>query len=97
MERIWIDDTRPAPSGFRWAKTYEEATTLIDYCTICKGGIDLICFDYDLGEDKTGYDIAKYLVDNHIPVEEYKVHSVHPAGIKNICDLLNHYGYKYQI
>ena len=91
---IWIDDLRPGPVDFRVCRTYDEAIAAIDYFSKCESGIDLICFDHDLGEDKSGYDIAKFIVENHIPIESYSVHSMNPVGRKNICELLDHYGYK---
>ena len=91
---IWIDDLRPEPKGFRHCWTYDEAITAIDYFSKCEGGIDLVCFDHDLGEEKSGYDVAKYIVENQIPIGGYIVQSMNPVGRKNICELLDHYGYK---
>lgn len=50
--------------------------------------------DHDLGEDKTGYDIAKYIVENNINIYGFNIHSMNVVGRKNIRDLLTHYGYK---
>ena len=55
---------------------------------------DIISFDHDLGEDKTGYDIAKYIVENNINIGGFNIHSMNVVGRKNIRDLLTHYGYK---
>lgn len=56
---------------------------------------DIISFDHDLGTEKTGYDIAKYIVENNIPIREgFKIHSANPVGRFNISQLLNHYGYQ---
>ena len=93
-EYIWIDDVRPAPEGFHWCKTYEEAIKVIDCYASDEYGIYMISFDHDLGEEKSGYDVAKYIVENHIPVQLYRVHSMNPVGVHNITHLLNHYGYK---
>ena len=91
---IWIEDLRPAPEHFRPCRNYEQAIATILYFANCEGGIDFISFDHDLGEDKSGYDIAKFIVENHIPIGSYSVHSMNPVGRKNICELLDHYGYK---
>ena len=53
-----------------------------------------IFFDNDLGEDKEGYDVAKYIVENNIKIDGFKIQSMNPVGVKNIRDLLTHYGYK---
>lgn len=53
-----------------------------------------VSFDHDLGENKSGYDIAKYIVENHININGFSIHSMNIVGCKNIRDLLTHYGYK---
>ena len=58
-----------------------------------KNEILYISFDHDLGEIKTGYDIAKYLVENEIKAY-YNIHSANPVGRFNIEQLLQHYGYE---
>ena len=93
-EKIWIDDVRQAPEGFRHCKTYAQAIASLEYFMLCEGGIDLVCFDHDLGEEKSGYDIAKYIVENQIPIGAFFIQSMNPVGAKNIRDLLIHYGYK---
>lgn len=55
---------------------------------------DIIYFDHDLGEDRTGYDIAKYIVEHNIPINKgFKIVSSNPVGRFNISQLLKHYGY----
>lgn len=92
--KIWLDDVRPAPKGYLHAWNYEGAIYLIEHLSCLENDIELISFDHDLGENKSGYDVAKYIVENHIPIKEYKVHSANPVGRFNIEQLLNHYGYK---
>ena len=53
-----------------------------------------IDFDHDLGWGLTGYDVAKFIVENQIAIEGFSCHSMNPVGSKNICDLLTHYNYK---
>ena len=93
-EWLWIDDKRPAPEPFRHCRNYKSAIASINYFSTCEGGIDFISFDHDLGEKKSGYDIAKYIVEEHIPIGAFAVHSANPVGAKNIRELLTHYGYK---
>ena len=95
-EKIWIDDERPAPDGYRWCRTYDQAIATIEYFDSCENGIDEICFDHDLSGEKTGYDIAKYIVEKHIAIGSYHVHSMNPVGRKNIIALMTHYGYNYR-
>jgi len=101
---LYLDDIRVpvhVGSGFKdtpgWlmARTYDEAVNLVQLhgCPI------YISFDHDLGDEnaKTGYDFAKWLVDqdldnNIIPTEfEFNVHSANPVGAANITNLLDAY------
>ena len=92
--KIWLDDVRPAPEGYLHAWNYESAIYLIEHLSCLENDIELISFDHDLGENKSGYDVAKYIVENNIQINGYKVHSANPVGRFNIEQLLNHYGYK---
>ena len=40
-----------------WAQSYQEAIQFLE-----KDWPDAICLDHDLGEEESGYDIAKYIV-----------------------------------
>ena len=90
---LFIDDIRE-PDYFIGincyvARFYEEAIELLK-----TEHFNYISFDHDLAEEKTGYDIAKYIVENQIPIADgYKVHSANPVGKFNIEQLLSHYGY----
>ena len=92
---LFIDDLR-TPVGFEdfdsvyVARTYSEA---ID--ALWAKSFDLVSFDHDLGEEKTEYDIAKFIVENKIKIAGFKIHSMNVVGRKNIYELLTHYGYKY--
>jgi hypothetical protein len=92
--KIWLDDVRPAPKGYLHAWNYESAIYLIEHLSCLENGIELISFDHDLGENKSGYDVAKYIVENNIKINRYKVHSANPVGRFNIEQLLDHYGYE---
>lgn len=93
---LWIDDLRGIPNNYIGeyhtiiARSYNEA---ID--ELHRFRYDIICLDHDLGEEKTGYDIAKYIVENEIPIKiGFSIHSANPVGRFNIEQLLTHYGYK---
>lgn len=96
---IWLDDERnmPAPP-FDWcyrihAKTYLEALHYLQYYCKTEPHCVYIDFDHDLGEGKTGYDVAKWIVENELDVR-YRVHSMNPVGRANIEQLMEHYGYR---
>ena len=92
--KIWIDDLRPAPAGYQWCRNYEQAVAALNTFSSCGEGIEIVDLDHDLGEEKTGYDIAKYIVMNNIIIDSFRCHSMNVVGKKNIIQLLINYRYK---
>lgn len=92
---IYIDDERePLMNYSFWAKNFNEAVTAIEtYCTPNYTSL-VIDFDYDLGEEKTGYDIAKWCIEHGWTTGKFRIHSMNPVGILNIRQLLTHYGWE---
>lgn len=91
MKHLFLDDLRVVPNGFSGVKSYLEFTDFI-----LKNGLpEFISFDHDLGEEKTGYDCAKWLVEycmnNKFPLPEFFVHSQNPVGKENIQRLLDNF------
>ena len=75
-----------------WLKNYSSFVEWINE----NGLPDAICFDHDLGEEKSGYDCATWLInyclDNNIKdLPEWNVQSANPVGKENIMNLLNNY------
>lgn len=101
---IWLDDERPIRNSIVRSIGYPEICDIL----MCKTGEHCIqwlekhaneyciwiAFDHDLGTGITGYDVAKYIIENEIAIEGFSCHSMNPAGRKNIEDLMKHYGYK---
>lgn len=100
---LWVDDYRNpfendwlnfSPIGRNcnvvWVKSYQEAINYLD-----KNWPNAICLDHDLGEEKSGYDIAKYIVDRCInecrELPLFASQSANPVGRENILGLLNRY------
>ena len=100
---LWVDDERQPTKNFLdqvesyfIAESYEDAIFYLANFTDDERYEDLfIDFDHDLGEEKTGYDLAKYLLEHNINIGGFSIHSMNPVGRKNIYDLLTHYGYRY--
>ena len=101
---LWLDDYRNpyendwlifSPIGrdveVIWLKSYNEFIEYIEQ----NGMPDGICFDHDLGEENTGYDCAKWLVeycmDNGLSIPKWNVQSSNPVGKENINSLLNNF------
>lgn len=92
-ERTWIEAY--SPIGIEnvkciWIKTYNEFCDYINQ----HGLPDAICFDNDLGEEKEGYDCAKFVVNyclnNDSPAPLYNIQSANPVAVENIdCYLKN--------
>ena len=88
---IYIDDMRqPLIPGVIWVKSYDEAIAALT--TIPYTPSLVIDFDHDLGEGKTGYDVAKWLVEYNY-FGKFRIHSMNPVGANNIRQLLKHYGW----
>lgn len=97
---IYVDDIRKCPyhEDDRFItfipRTYNAAIEVIDYCSSFKDSEIYIDLDHDLGEEKSGYDICKYIVEKQIPIAGYATHSMNPIGVFNIHQLMDHYGYR---
>lgn len=84
---LYVDDIRnPLSKSWNVARNYREAVTLI-----ANNEIQILSLDHDLGEEKTGYDIAKFIVENEIKIKQINIHSANPVGRDNIKQLIKHY------
>lgn len=100
---IYLDDERELPHFWevrlkQWNIEYlifRKAKDLCKYLKDCQNkNIQIfISFDHDLGNCDTGYDVAKFIVENQIKIAGFTVHSMNPVGAKNIIELLTHYNY----
>jgi hypothetical protein len=95
MKKAYLDDVRATPDDFtiRW-KSYDEALAYM----VRYGCPDFISFDHDLGTDKTGMDVCKWIVavdinnNSFIPKGfMFHVHSSNPQGAMNIFSYLSQY------
>lgn len=101
--KLWLDDERPAPIGWEWAKTYEGAVKIL-----AGGQVQICSLDHDLGEEHytslqdphgyeekvlqqvcpTGYHVALYMVEHGISPLTLNVHSMNPVGAVAMQQLL---------
>ena len=90
--KLWIDDVRPAPEGFIWCKTVEEAKAAICvlelHTTVNESNrITLIDTDHDAGDYASmGGDYIKLLdwleaTNRSYPI---RIHSMNPVGRENM-------------
>lgn len=82
--QVWLDDERPIPSDYDvHVRTAEEAIALLK-----SGRVSRISLDHDLGQEKTGYDVAKWIEENAMKGTlrklNVRVHTQNPVGNQNI-------------
>ena len=88
--KVWLDDMRPAPTGWVHVRTPEEVIELLR-----GGGVEELSLDHDLGLDvgareRTGYDVLVWLEREialgrwAFPLPAIGVHSANPVGRKRM-------------
>lgn len=94
--KLYLDDLRMPKTLGPWviARSFDEAVGVVK-----ERGFPIYCsFDHDLGEEKTGYDFAKWLVEYELDEHDwfhddfdFNVHSANPVGERAIIQYLNNY------
>lgn len=103
--KIWMDDLRPAPNGYRWVKSVQEAKI---YC--CQHlspdnmlNIEEFHLDHDAGDYAyTGGDyieLLKWLEEKqrckHWHINGiFKFHSMNPVGVQNMRAIIQKNGWR---
>lgn len=102
--KLWIDDVRPAPAGFIWARTVNRAKEIIidneESLEVNLGKstyrIDVIDIDHDAGDfAKDGGDYIKLLdwleeTGRNYPI---RIHSMNPVGVENMRRIIQKNGW----
>lgn len=102
--KLWVDDIRPAPSGYRWCQTVNEAKECIKNHELmykASGGkafycIEFIDIDHDAGEyANDGGDYIKLLdwleeTGRNYPI---RIHSMNPVGVANMRRIIQRNGW----
>lgn len=80
--KVWLDDERPAPDGWRRVRWPDEAIALLKTDTVTH-----LSLDHDLGDDErgTGYDVVLWLEEavatrGFTPPETIRVHSANSSA-----------------
>lgn len=107
--KLWIDDVRPAPKGYIWCKSVDDA-----WCTIRRYANDIeeIALDHDAGEYVfEGGDYIKILekleslchstntIERAYWLERcirfrFSFHSANPVGVQNMRRIIERNGWK---
>lgn len=91
--KVWLDDERPAPEGWKKCLWPEQVIMLIVSAGLSgKFEVTDISLDHDLGEDngRTGYDVIRYIQKQLVTgqwngnVPNLYCHSDNPVGRKHI-------------
>ncbi len=85
--KLWIDDLRPAPEGWLWAKNSKDAITVLS-----RGMVPEVSFDHDLGGDTTSREVVLWLCEHGNWPGICRVHSMNPVGRKWLIGMIDRYG-----
>lgn len=100
--KLWIDDVRPAPEGYVWCKSVNEAIIEIRYVESAvyfleNDEIELIDIDHDAGDFASdGGDYIRLLdwleeTGRNYPI---RIHSMNPVGVANMRRIIQKNGWK---
>lgn len=93
--KIWVDDLRPAPEGWVWAKTSKHAIGLL----ACGCPVEALSLDHDLGGDDTSRAIVLWMCETGNWPVEVRVHSANSVGCEWLEGMIERYhpdnAYKY--
>ena len=101
--KLWVDDMRPAPEGYKWCKTVNEARWAIGYVdemlTKTQDSyykLEFIDMDHDAGGyANDGGDYIKLLnwleeTGRNYPI---RIHSMNPVGVENMRRIIQRNGW----
>ena len=92
--KLWIDDVRPAPYGYVWVKTINDAILQIEMHEQNNVPFLLISLDHDAG-DYGSPDYIKLLdwleeTGRNYPIH---IHSINPVGVENMKRIIERNGW----
>ena len=96
--KLWIDDVRPAPEGYVWRKSVNEAIDLLsDLINFGIDDIEVLDIDHDAGDYASdGGDYIKLLdwleeTGRNYPI---RIHSQNVVGVQNMRRIIERNGWK---
>ena len=96
--KLWLDDVRPAPEGYVWCKSVNEALDLLsDLINFGIDDIEMLDIDHDAGDyAQFGGDYIKLLdwleeTGRNYPI---RIHSANPVGVQNMRRIIERNGWK---
>lgn len=83
--KIILDDKRPMLEGpYNCVRTYEDCVELLSLFK----RVSFLSLDYDLGSDKTGYDVLAFMKEHSIEAEHINIHSDHTVGVPRMREFV---------
>ena len=108
--KLWIDDVRPAPEGYIWARSTNDAIIIIKTLSTFLDMVadrvhepqtlpwfDVIDIDHDAGDyADCGGDFIKVLdwLEEHHLKAPIRIHSMNPVGVANMRAIIERNGWE---
>lgn len=99
--KVWIDDVRPAPEGYKWIKSVNEAIHFLEvgkwYDTYIVDIEFIIDIDHDAGDyAPEGGDYIRILdwMEKEGMSATFHIHSMNPVGVQNMRNIIRKNGWK---
>lgn len=96
--KLWVDDERPAPDGWVWAKTSDQAIVQLSIADEEDRRIEAMSLDHDLGFQDTTRRVVLWLCMVHANTyrspwpERVYVHTANPVGREWLEGMIDRYG-----
>lgn len=97
MIKIWIDDIRPAPKGYIWIRSVNEAKRFFNSPIGKNRIVALVDLDHDAGDFASfGGDYIRLLdwfeeTGRNYPI---RLHSMNPIGVQNMRRIITKNGWR---
>lgn len=92
--KIWVDDLRHVPEGYEWAKSVNQAISLVEKAETKGETIEVLDLDHDLGDFYTdGGDAIKILdwLAERGTFYPVRIHTANPVGRENMERMIARY------
>lgn len=86
--KLWIDDLRPPPEGWEWARY-----SVVALLYLHNHDIEEVSFDHDMGRGDTTRSVVLWLCEHPDRWPKVcRVHSMNPVGAEWLEGMINRYG-----
>lgn len=95
--KLWVDDLRPVPEGYVWAKSVDQAKRMIYEAETAGEPFTLIDLDHDAGDyAREGGDYIRLLDWLEFTHRDYSIaiHTMNPVGRGNMLAIILKNGWK---